>query len=295
MMESSTRIVISASRRTDIPAFYMKWFMKQIEKGIFEITNPYNRRISNLPSTPEKVHTIVFWSKNFGPFIKEGLGNRLEKMGYHLFFNFTLNSDSPWLEPNVPPLGKRLDQLAVLTDRFTPESVNWRFDPICFYQTEKGGIRDNLDDFSRIARQAGQNGISRCITSFMDDYPKIQKRVRKINESIPGFSFVDPGIEKKKKVVLAMEQELKGKNIQLQTCCEKKIINVLPASSAITQSACIPNDLLVKIFGGRLSLKKDTGQRIKDGCGCMVSVDIGSYHLQPCHHNCLFCYANPSI
>ncbi len=61
-MESSTRIVISASRRTDIPAFYMKWFMKQIEKGIFEIINPYNSRISILPSTPEKVHTIVLWS-----------------------------------------------------------------------------------------------------------------------------------------------------------------------------------------------------------------------------------------
>ena len=294
-MESPTRIVISASRRTDIPAFYMKWFMKQIEKGIFEITNPYNKRVSILPSTPEKVHTIVFWSKNFDPFINEGYGDRLKEMGYHLFFNFTLNSDSPRLEPNVPPLEKRLDQLDVLTDRFAPETITWRFDPICFYQTEKRGIRDNFDDFPRIAHRASQNGISRCITSFMDDYPQIQKRVRKINESIPGFSFVDPGIEKKKKVLLAMEQELKGKNIQLQTCCEKRIINVLPASSAITQSACIPNDLLIRIFGGCLSLKKDAGQRINKGCGCMVSVDIGSYHMQPCHHNCLFCYANPSI
>jgi len=294
-MESPTRIVISASRRTDIPAFYMKWFMEQIEKGIFEITNPYNKRVSILPSTPEKVHTIVFWSKNFDPFINEGYGDRLKEMGYHLFFNFTLNSDSPRLEPNVPPLEKRLDQLDVLTDRFAPETITWRFDPICFYQTEKRGIRDNFDDFPRIAHRAAQNGISRCITSFMDDYPKIQKRVRKINESIPGFSFVDPGIEKKKKVLLAMEQELKGKNIQLQTCCEKRIINVLPASSAITQSACIPNDLLIRIFGGCLSLKKDAGQRINKGCGCMVSVDIGSYHMQPCHHNCLFCYANPSI
>jgi len=295
MMGSSTQIVISASRRTDIPAFYMKWFMKRIEKGIFKITNPYNRRVSNLPSTPEKVHTIVFWSKNFGPFLKEGFGAKLEEMGYHLFFNFTLNSDSPWFEPNVPPLEKRLDQLAFLTDLFTPESVNWRFDPICFYQTVKGEISDNLYDFPRIAHQAAQNGISRCITSFMDDYPKIQKRVLKINETLPDFSFVDPGIEKKKRVLLSMEQELKGKNIELQTCCEKRIINVLSASSVITQSACIPNDLLVKIFGGRLSLKKDMGQRIKDGCGCMVSVDVGSYHLQPCHHRCIFCYANPSI
>lgn len=294
-MESPTRTVISASRRTDIPAFYMTWFMKHIEKGMFEITNPYNGRISIQPSTPETVHTIVFWSKNFDPFINGRFGDRLQEIGYNLFFNFTLNSGSPMLEPNVPPLEKRLAQLDVLADRFTPEAISWRFDPICFYKSERGGIRDNLDDFQRIARQAAKNAIPRCITSFMDDYPKIQKRVRKIRTSMPGFSFVDPGIEKKIKLLLVMEQELKGNNIRLQTCCEKKIINALPASSAITQSACIPNDLLVKLFGGSLSLKKDAGQRINKGCGCMVSVDIGSYRQQPCRHSCLFCYANPSV
>ncbi|MBW2737316.1 MAG: DUF1848 family protein, partial [Deltaproteobacteria bacterium] len=61
----------------------------------------------------------------------------------------------------------------------------------------------------------------------------------------------------------------------------------------ITKSSCIPNDLLMKLFGGSLSLNKDSGQRIKNGCGCKVSADIGSYSLHPCYHNCLFCYANP--
>ncbi len=282
--------MISASRRTDIPAFYMKWFMGRIKKGTFEVINPYNRRVSIVPATPDKVHTIVFWSKNFGPFIKGRFGEKLKQTGYNLFFNFTINSDSPLLEPNVPPLNERLNQLDYLCSHFNPVSINWRFDPICFYKTKKEKFKHNLNDFSIIANKASRCGIRRCITSFMDNYSKIQKRIA----SIPGFSFIEPPLERKKEIVLEMEKELVAKKISLQTCCEKELLETLPADSGITKSSCIPNDLLVEIFGGDLSFKKDSGQRVKRGCGCMVSVDIGSYSLHPCYHNCLFCYANPS-
>jgi hypothetical protein len=80
----------------------------------------------------------------------------------------------------------------------------------------------------------------------------------------------------------------------LKLCCEKDVLAALPAETSVTQSACIPSELLVEFFGGNLDLKKDTGQRIQEGCGCNVSVDIGSYQLHPCYHNCLFCYANPT-
>jgi hypothetical protein len=123
----------------------------------------------------------------------------------------------------------------------------------------------------------------------MDHYPKIQKRTASIN----GFSFIDPPDEKKKEILLNMEKALRVKKIRLQTCCEKKLLETLPEYSTITKSACVPNDFLEDLFGGNLSLKRDKGQRIYDGCGCMVSVDIGSYHLHPCFHECLFCYANP--
>jgi hypothetical protein len=289
-MTSNTKIVISASRRTDIPAFYMPWFMEQIEKGVFEVVNPYNRQISYIPATPAKVHTIVFWSKNFGPFIKEGYGNKLQAKGFNLFFNFSVNSNSPLLEPHVPPLNNRLEQLKHLSDRFGAEAVNWRFDPICFYKTGGGVIQDNMDDFKRIAGKAAECGIRRCITSFMDDYPKIKRRIA----SIPNFSFFDPPMETKKEIILKMEQMLGTQKIDLQTCCEKELLEALPKGTTITQSSCIPNDLLVKLFGDGLSLKRDTGQRVKGGCGCKVSVDIGSYHQHPCYHNCLFCYANPT-
>ncbi len=288
-MTPALQKVISASRRTDIPAFYMEWFMEQIKNGFFELTNPYNGKKSTLPSRVDTIHSIVFWSKNFGPFIKDRFGERLMETGYNLFFNFTINPDSHLLEPNVPSLEERLDQLDALCENFGKKCVNWRFDPICFYTATEQGPQNNLDDLSKIAKRASAAGISRCITSFMDHYRKVKNRAA----AIPGFFFMDPSIQRKKEILLDMEKKLSSLDIGLQTCCEKKILETMPDGSSVTSSSCIPNDLLVKIYGGQLSLKKDTGQRVKNGCGCRVSVDIGSYRLHPCYHNCLFCYANP--
>ena len=168
-MKPKTKIVISASRRTDIPAFYMDWFMEQIKQGKFKVKNPFNQKEYIVSALPSDVHTIVFWSKNFGPFIKKKYYNELIKIGYNLFFNFTINSFSPLLEPNIPPLKNRLEQLNFLADYFKPKSINWRFDPICFYETNNK-IYDNLKDFETIAEKASEYGIKRCITSFMDNY-----------------------------------------------------------------------------------------------------------------------------
>jgi len=288
-MNPPPKIVISASRRTDIPAFYMAWFMEQIKKGFFKIRNPFNQKISIINSTPDKVHTIVFWSKNFEAFIKGKYGQRLQNKGYNLFFNFTINSESKVLEPNVPPLNQRLRQLDYLSSYFGPESINLRFDPVCFFKTGELNCENNLDDFKYIVSQASQYGIKRCITSFMDHYKKIKKRT----SIMENFSFIDPPLEKKINILLKMEKILNKKKIQLLTCCEKELLNYLPPDSRITDSSCISNNLLLDLFGGKLSLKKDTGQRVKSGCGCKVSTDIGSYRLHPCYHNCLFCYANP--
>ena len=85
-MTNATKIVLSASRRTDIPAFYMPWFMEQIKNGRFPVVNPFNRRESIVPATPDQVHSIVFWSKDFGNFLKNDFGQWLQKQGYHLFF-----------------------------------------------------------------------------------------------------------------------------------------------------------------------------------------------------------------
>lgn len=289
-MNSTPKIVISASRRTDIPAFYMPWFMEQIGRGFFEVVNPFNQRVSVVPAAPDAVHTIVFWSKNFGAFISGRYGDKLLELGYHLFFNFTINSDEPVLEPNVPALDERLQQLNYLAGNFGPRTINWRFDPICNFRTEPGPSKDNLRDFMHIAREAARCGVERCITSFMDHYPKIARRLPPQS----GFAFIDPPLTDKAAALMKMEAQLADVGVRLLTCCEKEVIAALGPDSTITPSACIPNDLLMELFGGNLCLKKDSGQRVKAGCGCRVSVDIGSYRQQPCFHNCLFCYANPA-
>jgi hypothetical protein len=289
-MKPTEKIVLSASRRTDIPAFYMPWFMEQIDKGFFEVVNPFNQRVSVVPATPDEVHTIVFWSKNFGPFIKEGCGDGLRRQGYNLFFNFTVNSDNTILEPNVPPLKERFDQLQYLSDHFGSRSIRWRFDPICYYETGPGDLHDNLSDFNMIGKRAAAAGIEQCITSFMDHYPKIRKRLL----SRPGLRFVDPPLTDKVDTLVKMQTRLAPLPIDLTACCEKEVIAALPAGCPVAPSSCIPNALLMELYGGNISLRKDTGQRVKAGCGCKVSVDIGSYRHQPCFHNCLFCYANPA-
>jgi len=285
----SSKIVISASRRTDIPAFYMKWFMDRIDKGFFETVNPYNQKKSIVPATPDHVHTIVFWSKDFARFIDGGYGEQLRKKGFHLFFNFTINSKNSFLEPNIPPLENRIRQANALCKTFGPETVSWRFDPVCFYTLSDGSTGNNLGDFSKIAKKLASFGILRCITSFMDHYAKIDKRPKPFE----GFHFIDPDMDTKIKILQKMESTIVPNKMKLYTCCEKEVLSAMPEETNIQNSSCIPNRLLQDLFGGSLSYQKDAGQRIKQGCGCMVSKDIGLYKQQPCYHNCLFCYANP--
>ena len=284
------KIVLSASRRTDIPAFYMDWFMDRIDRGFFETVNPYNQKKTIIPATPDHVHTIVFWSKNFGPFMDGGYGHRLRDKGYHLFFNFTVNSVSPALEPNLPALDLRMSQAATLCETFGPAAVSWRFDPVCFYTRPDGSVGDNLHDFPKIAEFMASIGILRCITSFMDQYPKILRRPK----PYPEFAFIEPDMDRKVAVLSKMVEILAPFPIKLHTCCEREVLAARMPNSGVTFSACISGQILVGLFGGDLSFQQDTGQRTKQGCGCTISTDIGIYSEHPCYHNCLFCYANPS-
>ena len=283
------RIVLSASRRTDIPAFYLSWFLRGIDQGCFDVVNPYNQKIRRVPADPESVHTIIFWSNDFGRFLAEHAGEYLLSKGYHLFFNYTLNSELPLLEPHVPPLDTRLQQLDELSRRFGPQTMFWRFDPVCFFRLHGAPIQTNLSDFSRIAKRAGDAGVRRCITSFMDHYSKITRRLA----GRPGLEFLDPLPYRKVETLLWMRSILLPMEMTLHTCCEKDIAERLPRESDIQENACVPNSLLKELYGGHISLRHDPGQRRRMGCRCQVSVDIGSYRDHCCAHGCLYCYANP--
>ena len=284
------KIVLSASRRTDIPAFYMKWFMEGIERGEFSVRHPFTGAVRKVEAGPHRVHSIVFWSKDFGSFLENGCGERLQEIGYHLFFNFTVNSPDSMLEPRVPPLTPRLAQLEALSRRFGPDCIQWRFDPVCLYRTPDGRTHDNLGDFKRIADIAAAAGVKRCVTSFLDLYAKVRRRAARSD----GVSFIDPPLAKKVSVLESMARILEDKQIRLFTCCEKEVLAAAGQKSAVLPAACIPSEILMGLYGGRLSLRQDPGQRTAQGCGCRISVDIGSYKDQPCRHRCLFCYANPA-
>ncbi len=287
-MNDRNAIVISASRRTDIPAFHMPWFMDRIGTGVFEVVHPFSRKIRIVPVSAASVHTIVFWSKNFGPFLEEGCGERLEARGFHLYFQFTLNPEDPVLEPGVPPLENRLAQLRELALRFGAAGVNWRLDPICFYRLEeKGRMRNNLGKVERIADAAAAAGIASCTTSFLDLYAKVRRRAA----GRSGFCFVDPPLAAKIETLLGIETMLARRGISLFTCCEAQLLASLPETSTVRAGSCIPSERLVALYGGSLSMARDPGQRRSQGCLCRVSVDVGSYDRQRCRHGCLYCYA----
>lgn len=297
--------ILSASRRTDIPGWYTPWFLDQIRQGYFTVKNPYNRVARRVDARPETVHSIVLWSKNFDPFLDLHADRLLVEMGYNLHFNFTINSRNSLLEPALPDLATRLGQAALLCERFGPDQISWRFDPICFYRDHSNQLKNTLGDFTIIADALAAMGITRCVTSFLDGYNKIKKRITHlVSRGTPFISFFDPKLTDKQKVIQRMADYLGEKNIILHLCCEASLFNGFAgfkefagqgAGCKIKPNACIDGKLLKRLYGGTPEIHRDYGQRSKQGCNCTKSIDIGSYEAHPCFHNCLFCYANTGI
>ena len=265
--------------------------MASIDAGYFKVQNPYNRRTLVVPAALGAIHSIVFWSKDFGRFLDQGYADALVNRGYCLFFNFTINSEHAVLEPALPSLDIRLDQLERLVKSFGPDAVQWRFDPICFFKAGSPSVKNNLNQFEIIARHAAQLGLKKCITSFVDLYRKVLQRVRREPFDM---QWVDPPLHLKVETICRLAGFLDGLGMQLELCCEKDILAALPSISTVRAASCIPNDLLAALYGPGISLARDNSQRRAAGCTCGVSRDIGSYNLHPCSHNCLFCYANPT-
>ena len=276
--------VISASRRTDIPAFYIDWFLHRLKLGSFKLSNPYNGTVRNVAVSKRSVGAVVFWSKNFAPLLK-----RLKELsGWPAVFNFTLNSGDPLLEPGVPSLDERKEQMRALVSIYGTGAVRWRFDPVVFYSAD-GVERNNLGSFQALLEFAGGVGIKSCTISFMDLYRKIARR----EKHLPGFRFLYPDTARLVETAAWMAELAAGCGIRLFTCCEAgvgraQIENLVPGR-------CIDHDLISRLYGADLSGKQDTGQRKTAGCLCQESVDVGSYGEQPCLCGCLYCYANPVV
>jgi DNA repair photolyase len=267
--------IISASRRTDIPAYYLDRLIDFIKQGYAEVLNPYSGKISRVSLLPETVHTLVLWSKDFGKFLKVSDSFK----DFNLYFLFTVN-DMPSNEPRVPPLHARLEQAVELAHRFGHLRIGWRFDPVIF--TSKGSLTP-VETYRLIGGEMAKAGIRRSIFSFLDIYGKVRTRINRLS-----LDIIDPPLEVKREYAARLAAQAAELGMSLESCSE-----ILGEIEGITHSSCIDGRLLSSLSGEPAPLVKDTSQR--SSCLCTVSRDIGSYGLMPCPHGCLYCYANPQI
>lgn len=276
------KIIVSASRRTDIPAFYMPWFMDCVFKKRFVLKNPYSKKISTLPFTAENIASICFWSKDYSVFLENKYGQTLRDSGFNIFFQYTLNSDSPLLEPGIKKnIQERCDILEKMAEVFGPDKIFLRFDPIVFYMDENKNLKNNLGDFEYILKRASGSGITSITVSFTDLYKKVLNRQKKKK-----IEFTELEDFRKINVLEKMEKASHNFSIRLNLCCE-----TIPGMERLKRYPCISAEYINKTFGLDLRHRKDPGQR-RD-CMCSLSKDIGSYTDHPCRHDCLYCYARP--
>jgi len=264
-------MILSVSRRTDIPAFYTDWFFNRLNDGFVYVRNPINKNhISKVSLLPEHVDCFVFWTKNPEPFIK-----RLSELSeYKFYFQFTLNSYSKDLEPGVARKREIIDTFINLSQKIGKEKVIWRYDPILL--SEKYTIEYHIKYFNSLAERLHPY-TEKCVISFIDLYKKCERNLKNTTVKEIPEEKINILSQKLKDITLKY-------NISLETCAE----NVELASLGIGHNRCVDNVLIERILKKQIKVSKDKNQR--DECGCVESIDIGAYNT--CKHGCLYCYAN---
>ena len=298
-------VIISASRSTDIPAFYSDWFLHRLKKGYSAWMNPFNGVKSYV--SYKHVRLIVFWSKNPEPLLDpSGILDYLTEHGINAYIQFTLNDYvSEGIERGVPPLDKRIDTFKRLVDRLGFGKVIWRFDPLIL--TDSIDVDALLEKCSNIGEQL-KGYTEKLVFSFADisDYRKVKSNLLAGGIRYREFSETD---------MLTFSCGLQRLNkewgLTLATCGERIDLDRF----GIVHNKCVDDDLMIKYFsddeilmrhlgveiesdlftGERVVIKskksnKDKGQRLY--CGCIASKDIGQYNT--CIHMCEYCYANSS-
>jgi hypothetical protein len=295
-MKTVTPVVISASRATDIPAFYTEWLMNRLRAGYAVWTNPFNRNSSQKVSF-EKTRAFVFWTKNPAPLMP--CLDEIERMGYRYYFQYTLNDyEREGLEPGLPPLDERVETFRALAERVGKERVIWRFDPLL--------LSDDLTVEGLLARVKGVGdrvhaSTERLVFSFadIDAYRAVKRRL--------GGRYREFGLEEMRAFAEGLAALNRDWGLVLATCAE----TVDLSAYGVEKNRCIDDRLLRRLFpddpalmaflgpppqrdlfGNIVAAKgkglKDKGQR--ESCGCIQSKDIGAYST--CPHLCLYCYAN---
>ncbi|MFV9510939.1 DUF1848 domain-containing protein [Tepidibacillus sp. LV47] len=278
-------MIISVSRRTDIPAFFGEWFMNRIKAGYFYSVNPFNpKQVKKISLKPEDVDVFVFWTKNPKPFIK--YLEPLNKKGYQYYFQITLNDYPKVFEPNVPPVHERIETFQELSRKIGKNKVIWRYDPIIVSNITP--IEYHLEKVEKIAGQL-KGYTCRLTISFLDFYGKVDKRLRKLEERY-GIVLKDITTEEYQKDIIHLSTHLseiaKKNGMEIQTCAEKLNLD----SWGIQHGSCIDDQFIQSVFQMDKKFKKDKNQRKE--CQCVASIDMGIYNT--CRFQCSYCYANYS-
>lgn len=267
-------MILSVSRRTDIPNYYSDWFYNRIKEGFVYVQNPMNiYQVSKINLSPECVDCIVFWTKNPEPMM-----DRLEELdAYPYYFQFTLTGYGKDIECNVPyKKEKMIPVFQKLSDKIGKQKVIWRYDPIIFTKTYTPEY--HLKAFEQIAVSL-RGYTDRCVISFVDVYAKNKKNM----ELIQAYEVDEPKqIEFAKK----LSEIARTNGMTIASCAE----NMDLEKCGIKHNCCVDKKLIEDITGCKISVGKDKNQRQE--CGCVESVDIGTYNT--CKNGCKYCYANYS-
>lgn len=276
-------MIISASRRTDIPAFYAVWLIKRIRQGECQVVNPYRRdQIKRVSLLPGDVDVIVFWTRYALPLLP--FLDELDQLGFRYYFQYTLTDYPRALELKAPSLAAALGSFQALAKKIGKERVVWRYDPI--YLSQATSIDFHRRNFQILAR-ALKGYSQRCVISLFDDYAKSRSRLSRSPKLTP---LAESSAELSMAVDTLMPDlvEIAQDNrLEMVSCAEK--VDLLPYG--ITPGKCADDNLIRQVFGLSLEYKKDPGQRL--ACRCLPSQDIGRYDT--CPFGCQYCYANRSF
>ena len=270
-------MIISASRRTDIPALYAEWFINRVRAGFCDVANPRRPgQISRVSLKPEDVDAIVFWTRDAGPLM--GHLDELDRRGFRYYFQYTILGYPRIIEPAVPPLAEALDTIDRLSRRLGPGRVVWRYDPILLTDLTPEGY--HLDRIGAIAA-ALEGPVRRLVVSHYDAYPFAESRLRALQgkglRALPGSGRPRP------EFLRSIAGIAVGAGLEIQNCAE----DASWQEAGIPPGKCVDDRLIESLFGRNVTHRKDPHQRPL--CGCVVSRDIGAYDT--CPLGCVYCYA----
>jgi hypothetical protein len=276
-------LIISASRRTDIPAFYAPWFINRVRAGYCAVPNPYYpSRVSRVSLRPDDVSAFVFSTRNPRPLMRHL--DELDDLGFKYYFLITLVNNPRSIDPKSPPAEASAAAIQELAEKIGPRRLIWRYDPIVL--SSQTGLDYHLENFTRLAASL-HGATTRCIISILDEYPRARSRLDALRRSgleIFAGARLQGLVDE---LVPRLVERAARQGIHITSCAERFDLKPL----GVEPGKCIDDRLLSDLFGLAPSGKKDPSQRPE--CGCVPSRDIGMYHS--CLFGCAYCYATRSF